>query len=717
MPGKIDSRCCLVAIVAACIHPLSAQGKPLGPVDLLSWKSIETVELSPDGQQVIYAVKEPDFKQNRFVKSLWIVRTDGQDEPVRLTGNETDDSPKWAPGGNRIAFLSAREGSQQVWIAGKAGDEPEKLTNAPGGVLAFQWAPSGQQIAFTARSADKGQFEEDRSKDAGVVINKWDFVVYKLLNSSIFLQLDQKNELWLADVASRRTEPLLTDRHVTQFAWSPDSRRIAVIFQPLPGLATQRSDALIYSIASEQSKVILEGTGGQDFDNTSAYANPIWSPDGGSLALVFNHPAGRWQTQPQLGLYRFSESRFSLVPGVDRLVLYRPRFIWISGNRMLLENTVRASQRLFLLSLSSGAVEPAGDHHGSESRHSFSQDGEITAFVRESTQAPPEIYIAKAPFTASTRVTSLNARYTEVALPSVERVHWKSTDGTEVEGWLLKPPGVRPDHKYPLIVMVHGGPGVAVPDEFEMFFEWPYPYRLFANRGYVVLLPNYRGTGSYSRAFSKPRDIADEPVEDIVTGIQYLIGQGLVDDRRVGITGHSHGGWLGPLVLTTHPKMFSAASFAEGSGDMISAYGQMPGWLNLNIHDYYWGGPPFRTSPRYYLANSPIFHVAGLTTPTLFEFGDQSLAVQGLEYQSAFWRCGVPNELIIYPRTGHNMSRPSQEVESMERNLDWFDYWMLGKKDASVAKQEQYKRWERIVSDMQTMRAMHSCSSEPKANQ
>ena len=136
----------------------------------------------------------------------------------------------------------------------------------------------------------------------------------------------------------------------------------------------------------------------------------------------------------------------------------------------------------------------------------------------------------------------------------------------------------------------------------------------------------------------------------------------------------------------------------------------MPGWLNLGIHDYYQGGSPYGATDHY-LAISPILHVAGLNAPTLVESGEQSLAAQGMELQTALWRCGVPNEFVIYPKTGHNMSRPVQEAESMVRNMDWFDFWLLGKKDPAAEKQEQYARWERNAEEMRKLRETHPCSA------
>ena len=406
---------------------------------------------------------------------------------------------------------------------------------------------------------------------------------------------------------------------------------------------------------------------------------------------------------------------FCLITKESELEPYLSKFFWGSKDEIYLENTVKGSRGLFALSTVDGKVGTVLSSGGCDDQFSFSADYQELAFVHQTPQQPPEIYVSEFPFKRQTKLTSLNDHFKEIELPGTERVRWPAPDGTQIEGTLFRPINYAPGKAYPLLVFVHGGPTIAIENRFEPYslgtdWIWPYPFRLFADRGYAVFLPDYRGTASYGKAFRETRDILKDPYEDIVSGISFLVKRGMVDPDKIGILGQSHGGWLGPYVMA-HKRIFKAASFAEGFGTMMAAYAQTSGWLNLNVHDYYLNGSPY-DNPQRYIELSPIFNFKDLTTATLLESGEQSLAVQGLEFQSALWRQGVPHEMVIYPKTGHNLSSLTLMVESINRNLDWFDYWMLGKKNPDPSTHGQYARWEEMKAKMDKMRSRKS-SKQP----
>lgn len=200
-----------------------------------------------------------------------------------------------------------------------------------------------------------------------------------------------------------------------------------------------------------------------------------------------------------------------------------------------------------------------------------------------------------------------------------------------------------------MLTHIHGGPGATATNTFH------------PDRG---------------KKFQKPKAIDKEPVEDVVTGIQHLISKGIAVKDQLGIMGHSHGGWLGPIVVAEYPH-FQAASFSEGMADFLSLYGQMPGMLNLVTHEKEMSSINPYKNPERYLELSPAFRENFYkTAPTLLEYGQEKLAIQGLEMGKAFWRHETPYELVIYPDTGHNIFEPKMNVESMQRNLRWFEQWI-----------------------------------------
>lgn len=695
--------------------PLYAQkDRLLQPEDLFSLKEVQTLKLSPDGREVIFTVRETNLKEDRNINTIWRLRTDGQSQPIRFTDSDKDYSPQWSPDGARIAFLSTRDGAPQLWVLNLGSGKMQKMTNAARGVSSFKWSSTGKQLAFTASELNKDSYAQsiDNKDKKGVVIDKMTFSFFQLIRNQLFLGLDNPTRLWLLDLASGKAEELSNDLNVQDFNWSPDGGSLAIA-----GSSSKNNGArgiFIYSLEGRNVKPILRNEKQDDGEYDATYSNPFWSPDGKRLAMTYRNRKDAAAANSGMGTYSFESGKFSVIETKNELEHYNSTFDWISDSEIYIENTHRATRGLFALSLKDGSIRRVVENPSYSNNFSFSTDGKRVAFVRQSLQEPPEVYLTEAPFANVTKLTNLNQHFSAFQLPKTERIQWTSKDGTLAEGWLMKPLDFEKGKAYPLLVMVHGGPTFVVADRFEPYatdrggWVWPYPYRLFAARGYAVFFPNYRGTGSFGRTFRRYSDEIKEPADDLITGISFLVQKGIADPKLVGIMGQSHGALLGPSVMA-HNRIFKASSFAEGMGNFITAYAYVHGRHNLSSGESLSGGHPY-SNPERYIERSSIFHYKGLDTATLLEFGEQSTALMGLEMLSSLWRQGVPHEMIIYPKTGHNLTSPILQLESINRNLDWFDYWMLGKNDPSPVKQEQYARWKKVTEDMKLMRERDSNS-------
>jgi dipeptidyl aminopeptidase/acylaminoacyl peptidase len=188
-----------------------------------------------------------------------------------------------------------------------------------------------------------------------------------------------------------------------------------------------------------------------------------------------------------------------------------------------------------------------------------------------------------------------------------------------------------------------------------------------------VFMPNYRGTHSYGTEVASGSD--DEAIDDILTGVRALVDAGVADERRLGVSGHSHGALVGPLAMA-RAKNFRAASFAEGVANSVVAYELMSEDANREIHDPIVGSSLYE-APHRYLDESPDLHFKGLSTAALFEGGAYTAALYMLGFPKAASRAGMPTEFVIYPQTAHNIAMPSLQREAAERNLEWFRRWLL----------------------------------------
>lgn len=557
------------------------------PEDLFAVRNIPAVVLSPDGSRVAFVVRQASLSENKYKTSLWLTSSKALSSPREIAVDAS--SPQWSPDGHALAYLGSKAAGPQLVILNP--EQPAERSEIPpiAGILSFRWNPDGSSIAILAREAAAASSGDDqhRAGRSGVVIDKLTFSMYKLLGNDLFLDLARPVHLFLLHLDGKSLEPLITTMQVDEAAWSPDGLSLALTGRESSELGVPAS-IYLYSLSNRKAIVVLRGTE-KDHVATLEYSHPTWSPDGSEFAAVSKRSEDRWANSGALEIFTLRTSAFRAITKEQQLELYVPRFFWLPKLGLVIENTVRAETNLFQVN-NDATVTALTRLHGDTASFSFSSSGNEAAFVHSDLQHTPEIHVTNFPFRDTKPVTGLNA--SETPAPLSELVHWSGAGGVKVDGLLMKPPDYARGRRYPLLVMVHGGPGAAVKDSYEPYslfseWAWPYPFRIFAQHGYLVFFPNYRGTGSFGKSFRTFRDMAGEPADDIVTGIEALIRRGDVDPALIGVLGHSHGGWLGPYVLTHHKEMFKAASFAEGALDAISQYGLMPGWLNLYTHEYY----------------------------------------------------------------------------------------------------------------------------------
>jgi dipeptidyl aminopeptidase/acylaminoacyl peptidase len=444
-------------------------------------------------------------------------------------------------------------------------------------------------------------------------------------------------------------------------------------------MPTFRTDLYVYDREAKRLRTVHTGSLGEEtvFDEAVSHSSPFWGPSGERLGFLRTDHSDRFAAVAELGIRDLDAQTTRFVTSADRVELYSPAFHWRRPGNLLVEYTQRARRGLFRLSLDEGTTVPVWNPVEHASGFSFSADGDRAAWVQQSIEAPPEVYTARRPFESARRISRLNQTLREqVWLPGAESVEWTSRDGTEIQGWFVRPRSELESSAPPLLVFLHGGPGMPSTNRYHPYDGgWLYPMQVFAARGYAVFLPNYRQTGSFGKDFQQVEAPDEEAVADVLTGIDHLTTQGRVDSSRIGIMGHSHGAWLGPIVATERPTI-EATSFAEGASNYLSLYGQWSGWRNRGLHEYSLGGSPYERPQRYVALSPPFQDRFTENVPTLLEYGQRGTAIQGLETAKALWRHGTPHEFVVYPGVGHGIRKPSVHLESMKRNLQWFEQQM-----------------------------------------
>jgi dipeptidyl aminopeptidase/acylaminoacyl peptidase len=636
----------------------------------LEWKSAFNPKISPDGKRVVYEVQKTNWEDNAFERNLWIVDSATADSHALTSAKKSSTNAEWSSDGKWIAFLSDRpgqikdtpDGKKQLYVISADGGEAQQLTKTENDVNAFEWEPESKHIAFTTTDPDPKAIKDRKEKYGDYSVVHADY---------------QMAHLWAIDVpagSAPAPEPKrLTEGDkfsVGEFSWSPDGTRIAFSAQKDPDLISSVSADLYVVTVSDGAVKKIVSTPGPD-------TNPKWSPDGKQIA--FETVAGSkyfFYTNVKLavvaaegGTPQILTDAFDEDPG---LIGWGRDGIYFAAEQ-------RTYAHLFRLNPTTKAVEKlsAPDHMASFS-FSFSLDYKRVAYRAALENQFAEIYSSSVAPWEGKKLTAMGDQLKGFALARREVISWKSADGTTIEGVLFTPPDFSMKKKYPLLVVIHGGPtGV---DQPVVNADRYYPIERFVAKGALVLRPNYRGSAGYGEKFRalNVRNLGVGDYADVISGVDSLIAKGWVDKDRVGAMGWSQGGYISAFITASSDR-FKAVSVGAGISDWMTYY------ANTDITPFtpqYLHATPW-DDPEIYKKTSPISYIAKARTPTLIQHGENDRRVpipNAYELRQALEDRGVPVKMVVYKGFGHGITKPKQQRAVMEENEKWFAQYIWGEK-------------------------------------
>ena len=653
--------------------------------DMIKLHRIAEPQVSRDGKWVAYTVSTPDMDANRGVSNIWVTSTAGG-AAMQLTQSGHDSSPVWSPDGKTLAFLSSRAGESQVYLLSMQGGEAHALAKLSTGADMVKWSPDGKTIAFTSsvypdcvsRSAaalnndDDCNSKRDAEKEKSKV--KAHVAEHLLYRHWTHWNEGKRSHLFVvpADgIAAPRDLTVGADYDVPpdersgpgDINFSPDGKEICftAVTDKIEAISTN-ADLFIVPVAGGEPKRITTQAG---FDG-----NPVYSPDGKFIAyhaqLIGGYEADRWRVL----LYDRAAGRIeNLTETFDRSA---DELTWSPDSKAIYFTAENETQKpVYAMAARFGAEPKKIIADTYNTAISLSADGKTLVFVRTSLTMPAEIFAAASDGSNVRQLTHQNDwMLSSLEMNAAETFWFDGAEGAKVQAMLIRPPKFDATKKYPLLVLLHGGPQTMWSN------SWGYRWnaQVFSAAGYVTLMINRRGSTGYGQKFTDEitNDWGGKAYVDVMNGVDYTLKKyPFVDEMRMAAAGGSYGGYMADWIAT-HTGRFKAIVSHASVYDKVAMYATEELWFEE--HDMQ--GTPW-SNPESYKKWAPVTYAGELgkyKTPTLVIAGERDYRVpytQSLEFFSALQRQGVPSKLVVFPDEGHWVLKPQNSQFWYKTFLDW----------------------------------------------
>ena len=677
-------------VVLGFISLLTVAGLTQAPfriADMMGIRRVSDPQLSPDGRTVAFVIGDVDRVANRVINHIYTVPSDRPDTVPRqlTTGTTSNSAPRWSPDGRLIAFTTGG----QIWTMQPDGSNKRQVTTISSGAANPVWSPDGRMIAFNSdvypqcTTDECNKAEDARTEASKVQAHSTERLLFKHWNewrdrkrTHVFIVPSSGGPATEVTPGDFDSPPYAASTGV-DYAFSPDGREIAFLKNPDKVEATStNSDIIVFSIADRAQKNITASNHGYD-------VGPVYTADGKYILY-------RSQATPTFEADRWRIMRYNRATGetveltqgydqqVDELVVSpdNKTVYFGAGERARTVISTVPVEPDFRLRIATH-VKPLIKHAGTASGINISPDGRTLVFSSSTLTYPPELVRAGTNGSAATPLTNINKQILQhYPLVSPEDIDWKGALNTNIHGFLFKPILFDPNKKYPLLVLIHGGPQSAWLD------AWSYRWnpQIFANAGYVVFMPNPRGSTTYGQKFVNDisGDWGGKVFVDLKNGIAEVLKRPYVDKENIGGAGASYGGYMVDWIighnndprfrfkaLVSHAGVYNLDSMATATEEVW-----FPNWE--------FKGMPWQ-NPAMYARWSPHKFAANFTTPTLVTAGELDYRVpydQSLQLYTTLQLGNVPSKLIIFPDEGHWILKPQNSEFWYNNVLDWLNKYL-----------------------------------------